>query len=466
MGLLDRARSAVRRLDTYLGPSYGGGDATSPVRPAGNAVGEGWVNALTGMGYAATDPSQATTIAPSPLLTAQQACDLYDGDGMAARVVDLPAQEALRQGWSVKWEGDEGDAERVQQWADRLSVGPEGQRGLNVALEQWLRWRAQYGGAVVVLICADGRDTSEPLDESRPNLRALRVLSRYDLTPVGLERDPITGQTRQGSDLWQVQGAGITYHRSRLIFAGRAQLPSTVADRRQGWQASDYERLWTRLRACGTVDAAAAQVVHGFVTPVQRMKGLAEALASGGDAILRRMGFEQLTRSQYRVTLLDADNETFENQTTSVAGLPELMDRFPERVSAATGIPMTLLMGHAPSGLSTDDQSGRRFFYDSIKARLQMGLLLPALTRILTLAMRSPLGPTGGVEPIGWVVEFAPLYQLTELEQEDVALKRAQRDQVYIAAGVLSPDEVRQSRFAGVEGDVTIQTPTIAAPAL
>lgn len=359
MGVFDKIKAGLgvvlSRADSYP-PS-----ATDPVRPSGSDVGWGWANAMTGMGYGATDPTAHTAFTRAPVLTAAEAWGLYEGDGLASRVVSLPATEALRQGWDVTWEGDEGASERVARWAAGLRIGPE-ERGLQVALSRWLMWRSIFGGSVIVLVCADGRPTSAPLDEVAPNLRQLRVLSRWDVQPTTYTQDPVTGQSLSAGDVWSVGAGAAHYHRSRLIFLGRGATPYSVPDLRQGWSASTYERIYSRLAACGTVDGAAARIVTSFTSPVQRMRGLAEALAQGGDAIIKRMGFEQTVRSLYRVTLLDADNESYENQTVSVAGLPELMDRFPERVAAATGIPLTLLQGHAPAGLSTDDQSGRRFF--------------------------------------------------------------------------------------------------------
>ena len=107
MGLLDRIKtglSAALRTDAYP-PS-----ATDPVRPSGQDVGWGWVNPMTGMGYGATDPTAHTAFATAPVLTALEAWGLYEGEGLAARVAELPGNEALRQGYEVTWDGDDGAA--------------------------------------------------------------------------------------------------------------------------------------------------------------------------------------------------------------------------------------------------------------------------------------------------------------------------------------------------------------------
>lgn len=423
----------------------------TPSRPMASAV--GWSNPLTGQGFRSHDKSRNLEFGAPVDLTAQQCWDLYQGEGIAHRAIALPIQEALRQGWSATWEGEAGEAAA---WSKDLIVGPLGERGLDNALWRYLTWKDMLGGAVIVLLCADGRSPDQPLDERRPALEQLRVLARTEIEPEdSAALDAATGQ-RSAGRVWRVSGTGLRYHHSRLIFLGRSQPPAGVSDNLGGWEPSMYVLLHEALAGCAQVDGSARGAVANFIVAIQKMRGLSEKLSQGQSQILSRLGLQELVRSMYRVTLLDADKEDFAYQTTSLAGLADLMDRFPERVAAVTGIPMTLLMGRPPAGLSTDDKAGRTFFYDSVSARLQRGALLPALERIYTLALRSPAGPTKGREPKGLSVEFAPLYQLTELEREQLALTRAQRDAIYIDKGVYSAQDVAQSRFSEGQGDITI----------
>lgn len=457
MSLLDRA---VSRLDSYWSAvNRSVGNATAPTRPLDNQA-QGWSNYLTGMGFAATDKGASTSYAAPVNLDEREVTEIYRGDGLARRVIDLPAAEALRQGYEVV--ADDAPLEDWAQWADGLEIGP-GERGLDLALERWLVWHRLYGGSALLLL-TDSDLTAQPLGE-RERLAGLRVLSRYDLerADLGMDSDPLGSEPER----WVVRGTGRIIHTSRLLLLGRSTLPVGVRPS-HGWEDSLYVRLWQALASNGTLDQTATSILHQFVTPVQRINGLRSLLSGNGPtALMQRFGLQQLIRSAHRVTVLDGENESYELQSTSVAGLPELMDRFPERVAAVAGVPLTLLMGRSPAGMNATGESDVRFFYDSVKANLQQRHLRRALRLIGAMAMAAPDGPTRGRTPARWRLEWQPLWQMSDAEVADIRLKDAQRDAIYLDRGVLYPEEVATSRFAGNEGDVALmverETPDLLA---
>lgn len=457
--LEERVTSTSLRLDSFVGAA-GHADARAQAASGGRTSGLGWINALTGMGTG-TDKSSHTLYGSVAQIMEAEATAIYRGDGLGARVIDLPVRESLRQGYDLFFEGDD-DAD-IEGWEAGLSIDREDQRGLGTALRRLLTWREIYGGSALYLICADGRPSWQPLDELSPRLVGVRALSRWDLLPpLTWNPDPLAPPD---TNTYGLRGGSERLHPSRLIVLGRGDLPRSAPTDTDGWMDSLYVRLYNALSSNGTLDSAAVGVVNNFVMPVQKMAGLRESIANGGQRFLERMGLQQLVRSMYRITLLD-ENESFAYQTTSIAGLPELMDRFPQRVCAITGIPLTLLMGMSPAGLNATGASDIRFFYDNVVSKYQTDILYDVLRRIYTLALRSPQGPTQGREPDKFRLEFRPLYAETPLEMAQRLLVDAQRDNVYIAAGVLTPEEVAVARFADDRGDVELMTPrTAPAPA-
>ncbi|MGA1728546.1 MAG: hypothetical protein ACO38U_09825, partial [Burkholderiaceae bacterium] len=63
----------------------------------------------------------------------------------------------------------------------------------------------------------------------------------------------------------------------------------------------------------------------------------------------------------------------------------------------------------------------------------------------------SKTGPTGGKVPDNWRVSFKPLFEMNERELADVRARVAAVDARYIQVGVLTPQEVADSRFGKSE---------------
>ena len=100
--------------------------------------------------------------------------------------------------------------------------------------------------------------------------------------------------------------------------------------------------------------------------------------------------------------------------------------------------------------MNATGESDIRLWYDDIGSA-QRDELLPALEKIAGLVFRAKTGPTGGVEPESWSFKFHPLWQLTEKEQAERNKAQAEADDLYIANGTTTPEEVAQSRFGGEE---------------
>jgi phage-related protein (TIGR01555 family) len=206
-----------------------------------------------------------------------------------------------------------------------------------------------------------------------------------------------------------------------------------------GWGDSIFVRIASELRDFDVVWGSAAVLMNDFAQSVYKIKGLAEILGSDGEgALVARMRAIDLMRSTVRAILIDSEEE-FGRQQTPVAGLPEILERFTFRLAAAAEMPCSMLFGQAPAGLNATGDADIRFYYDHLKNR-QTRQLKPALERLVRMLMQ-------GREPAQWSIMFRPLWQLTEGEQATAHLAQANADKVYLDARVLSPEEVRQSRF-------------------
>lgn len=403
---------------------------------------DGWNNLLTGLGIEGRD-KLVSTVFGAPMIFNEQTLDnLYRGDGFARRVVDSVANEMTRE-W-IQIEGD----------TDGLTLKVMKKLKTKKMFNKAEKWARLYGGAVIVMRINDGNTLSEPLNMNTiKKIEALKTYSRYQVT-VRQRYDNIENSKFGEVELYDITpvhsggGGSFQVHESRvLIFEGE-----TTSDRQkainQDWDDSTLQSAYYPLRRLGHVYSSIETIVSFFETGILSVKGLQEMIASGQEGLIKtRIEIFNLTKAVVNMILLD-EGETFEKKSSSVQGLPQIVDKFAQALSASTGIPTTILMGQSPAGLQATGASDIRNWYDKIHSQ-QEDKFYDGLVYLTEIIMLSKTGPFKGKELDSWDVVFVPLWQMTEEEKANIKKTQSETDKVYIENDVVSSDEIRESRFGG-----------------
>lgn len=403
-------------------------------------------NPVSGLGTS-RDKAAYTAVSRPRELTTEELDILYEHNHLAARIVDTPPNECARRGWKISVAEAE---EQVDPFEDELN-----RLGLKNALKEADTWSRLYGGGAVLLGLNDGQEWSEPVNEaSLLNVEFLRVVDRWELYPVDMERDfrsPHYGLPRT----YRIQAHGIdakdvppVVHADRVLRFEGVQLPRRLASFRQYWGGSIVQRVWEAMANYGVVRGSAASLVHEFELGIWKVKNLSKILsgARGMEKLANRLLAAAMSKSNVGAMMID-DGEEFSKVSSSVKGLAELWKRYAEDLASAAEMPLTLLQGQAPGGLSTDDAGGRTYWYDMVSAR-QSAKYEPHIRRVCNLLSLSKQGPTNG-QQVEFSVEFLPLEEPTEQERAQTEKTVAEKDALYLDRGVLAPDEVRESRYGG-----------------
>lgn len=406
---------------------------------------DSWTNLITGAGLNSGRTAFQFRATPGDFLDPALLETLYDLDGVAARIVDAIPRHALRQGITLQTGNEELNTALASALDDL---------GAEARLRRAWTWARLYGGGAVFIGADDGRDPSQPLDEAAiQRVRFLVDVDRRDLTPHTWVSDPLSARFGDVDSYLLLRHGGTTsqtavVHSSRLIrFYG-----TEVSRRRrlelQGWGDSVLQRVYQELQQARGAFASAATLLQDASQGVFKVKDLFAMMASDStDALKKRLELMDMARSVAKSILVDADAESYERvETATLTGVVEVLDRFVNFLAAVSEMPVTVLMGQAPAGLNATGESDIRSWYDHVRAE-QTKVLRPRVERLVRLLLRAKAGPTQGVEPKGWRVEFPPLWQPTPSEQADLRQKVAATDAQYITAGVLTPEEVALSRF-------------------
>lgn len=414
---------------------------------------DGWSNLFTGVGTS-MDKRMQTTFTTAPRLSWQQLEELYVGDGIARRIIDLATKEMTRKGFEV--EGD----------TDGKMVAAMKKKGLAVACRELLRWSKLYGGALGVLGIDDGASSlTAPLRENRIQaVYDMQVYNRWRTwwTPADLYQDPTSPKymTPQWYTVSPILSTPFRVHESRTVRMDGLAVPDVYRIKNLGWGDSIIQAVYDKLRAMFSVYADAESIIDDFVTSVMSVKNLSNLIQTdaGVKVVKDRINTLDMSKHILNTLMMDADLETFQKHASSVAGLPDLLDRYAGVVSAVTGMPVTILMGRSPAGMNATGESDFQGWYDSLAAD-QEDVMTPALQRLVYLLSiaedtRTKLAPN-------WGIKYKPLWQLSDVEEAKRRYTISQTDLNYARLGLTAP-EILNSRFgAGHYSAETLLDPAI-----
>ena len=375
---------------------------------------DGWTNPFTGFGIVGRDRTQAGFFSRSFRLDDEQLSAMYYGDDLAATLVDTFPTEMLRQGYTV----DDDEDEALLEEGKKLDV--------DCRIQEGLVWGGLFGGALLIMGFKGG-NPQMPAPESPRGLAFLNVVDRRHVTVERWYSDPMAPKFGQPEiyRISSIEGKSYAIHESWTV---RFEGPKTDPyERRQlsGWTYSVLQRPYEAMRQFSGAWQSAGHLLSEASIGVFKLDGLMGQIASGQLKNLQtRMVFADMSKSTMRSLMLDSKNEDYSRVNTTLAGASDLLDRFMMRMSAASGIPVSVLMGRSAAGMNATGESDFRSFYGAVASR-QTKELKPILERVWGLIAGRPVE-----------IDFNPLWQPTAQEESAIDKTIAETDAIYEGLGL------------------------------
>lgn len=426
-------------------------------------------NTVTGLG---TSRSRAAGVRTTParMIRSTELDELW-GSSMPRRIANqLPADAVTR----PTIDGVE-DVEALRHELESLRAFAR--------LEEVGTRARHWGGAALWMVCDGVDDLGQPLDLGRvTRLRQLVIIDARDLHAASvdgrlLDPDPTSGTylepthwrhtPRSGSGA----GTGTLIHTSHLIRFFGDDVPEHLKSRYQWWGAPVLAAVWSEWSQEVMARKGGSEALYEIGGKTLGMDNLAELITSAeGRAQLDEILAAQEAAFSVLRAYLTGPGWTVEPFKPSLENWDKVYDRIAQALSAATGIPVTILFGQAPGGLSTDDASALRNWSARVR-RYQQHVLTPALGRIIDVILASAEG--AGVPAERWALDWAP-YEEPDSKAEAETLKiKAEALNVAVQAGAITPAEMRASLAdtPGVQLDDAAppapkpaETPDVTAP--
>lgn len=417
-------------------------------------------NALTGFGTTNDKGSAGTPNITRRKLTTQQLNALFENSGYAKRIVNTIPENGTRKGWRIEDDTDERSPLAAE--TKRLQIR-------HTVCDAW-RWGRLHGGALVLIVTDEDIPPElasrpdlvykEPLDPERvKKILNLVVLDIHEFAPMRYEDDitnprfrtPATYSVNPGGAV--VSAAGHTsfmeVHASRVLyFPGAILPPSRRWSTQTGLDDSILQAAWDQIRNVTTVEQANAILASELKIDVMTMEGLEDMeLSDQGEAFDARMQTLAKSKSLLHMLLL-GKGETFTSNSAVVTGMKDLDNIAKRSLAAVVGLPQVVLFGDTPGGLNTDGDSHRKLLAHLVSSA-QEAILRTRLEYLYELIYLQKEGPTGGVVPDEWSLEFLPLDERSETEQATLEKTHAETDKIRVDTGWLTEEQIAKSRHGG-----------------
>lgn len=413
---------------------------------------DGFENLLTGMGTS-KDPLMHNNFKRGRSLTLNYefVSALYSQNWLGSAVVDVPSNDMTRN-WISVLDEEEQREDTINKELKRL--------GAKKKINQALKWAGAYGGAVIIMMIDDGRPLSQPLTKQavRQNgIQNLIVLDRWKINATTPNQNLLSANFGK-PDFYMISRDGQKIHHSRVLrFDG--EVKSIEEFERQGyWGNSSFEKTWQPISNSQTVSLEIAGMTKEANIDVYRIKGLNEMVAMGPEgeaAVTKRLNIAHQLKSYINGIALDSEDE-YEKKSNTFSGLAEIDDKFLLKVSGASQIPISKLLGKTESGLNGNGEGDLKNYYDNISGRQEVEMTEP-IQDLLDIIYMSKFNEDKQVE-----FEFNPLWQMTQEQKAAISLNKATRDAVYLDRGVVSTETVQKQlssdqTYGAIDEDISGQ---------
>ena len=388
---------------------------------------DGFKNIIKGLGDPDKDPRMSTTFTRGKLITQQIANDLYVYNWIAAKGVNIPIDDATRK-WRNLLIKDPEEKKEVEDIMSKFDVKGK----INLAM----KWARVFGGSVIIIVI-DGEDPEEPLDIERirpDSLKNLIVLDRYNIHPGTIDRN-ILSDNYGSPEYYMVHREGQVIHSSRVLKFDNETTTLLESERNNFWGLSIFTKTWDAIADAGTMIQGIGNLVSEASVDVYKIKDLNALVAQGKDSVvINRLKLAHKMKSVINGIALDADDD-YDKKASVFNTLPDIDDRYMQKVSGAFDIPLTRFLGISPSGLNATGDSDMKNYYDNVQST-QENDIRPKLNILDSVIMAS----AGIKETLEY--DFYPLHQLSETEQAEVDTKNKDRDIAYVDAGIIRESDV------------------------
>lgn len=302
----------------------------------------------TGLGVSGIDKAIGTSYVPAIRRTRHELESLFRYDWLSRKICLKPAHDALH-----PFVSKIGDSEKI----DEFIVSS----GVKDVFTSALAYTNLFGGAAVLFVYPDGQDSETPLEyKEGVFLDSLIAVDRWCIHPLDSSDVNTCEYFRVNQQVW---------HKSRVCLISGGLLSSAETQRESGWGCSVLDSVGEAIQSLMVQYQNVSHILQEQSMGIIKVRGFANAGRGGAilQAISARLDTLNTSKSIYRTLMLD-EAESYDNVNRPLNGLSEVTDMFVTQVSAASGIPESVLFGKHISGMSANSDNQVEVYNETVEA--------------------------------------------------------------------------------------------------
>jgi len=390
---------------------------------------DGFVNLLKGLGTAEKDTRVQTQYQSTKRISRlwDMLDDLYATNSLAAKVIDIPINDAFREGRLIDIQ-DTNKREEVEELYVDIDTK------INLAL----KYADVFGGSVLVVVSNDD-DLSKPITNmTKGDLVNVAVLDASQLVPQTLDRNPLSKNYNKPTS-YLITNTSVNIDPSRVYYVDGVNTTNRERERNNGLGSSKYERMYYNIQDAIQTNVSIRNLVEQSNIDVVKIDGMNDAVASGAeDVVQQRLQILSQMKSMLNTIGIDAKDD-YVNISKSFGTLDKIQMNMYSLVAMAADIPVTRLVGTSADGMNATGDGDLKNYYDMVKSDIQINRMKPIYKYFDPIVTTHLFGSDEGFN-----YEFNSLYQLSESEIAEIQSKQANTHAIYLDRGVVTEGAVLQ----------------------
>lgn len=399
-------------------------------------------NFVTGLGNAGMDKGENTLVKGYTGSNVSQLAFMKMQDGIASGVVERPVESAFKHDISIIGDDDGKIFKELQR------------AGVIEAICEAGEYIRLCGGAIVVKEY-EGEFKAD-LKSDPPKNAKISNLRVFSSAKIELNNSDFDGDRIKTFRVTLLDKSRVEINPSRCVVFKGIKAPDCVSGlclREAFFGTPALKKCESSIKDLATVFGSVVNMAAETGAMVFSLEGFNEMLSkpdSGVSDAQNLMDLVKLSMNSMRAVFA-GQNDKVEIKSHNFAGIPEILQKCINRVSADSRIPVSILFGQSASGLAQTNKADTQAFDEMVESWRNRYLYRPSCELISDFAKRN-LGRD--VSEFEW----GPVSVMSI--EEELTAKKTQMEIVEkaITLGIITPDEARQPLFVnGHSWNITVE---------